>query len=103
MPYDLINFTTNQHKLAEVVKRQESTFWYFSSNNLSTFFVAIYVFDFLIPTVGSSSETPMKMSPFKVLLLLFAVFEKAVNGSGGILWERRTRLFTRGTSGISRA
>lgn len=40
----------------------------------------------------------MKMSPFKVLLLLlvFCMFEKAVNGPGGILWEEDDKIIHKG-------
>lgn len=59
----------------------------------------IYVFDFfLIPTVGSSSEILVKIFSFKVLFLLLvvSVFEKAVNGSGGILWEEEDETLHKG-------
>lgn len=51
-----------------------------------------------MPTIGSSSEILVKMSPFKVLLRLpmFCMFEKALNSSGGILWEEDDKVLHKG-------
>lgn len=53
---------------------------------------------FLTPTVGSNSEILVKILPFKVLFLLLvvSVFEKAINGSGGILCEEEDKTLHKG-------
>lgn len=53
---------------------------------------------FLLPSVDSRSEILVKMSPFKVLLLLlvFCMFEKAVSESCGILREEEKKILHKG-------